>query len=53
MGWSAALFAISVGVEEGSVELKPRGITGTITMKMMSMTSKASISGVTLIQTRG
>src|SRR5258707_10984575 len=34
---------------EGSTELNPRGITGTITMKMMSMTSRTSISGVTLI----
>jgi len=34
---------------EGSAEFKPRGMTGTITMKTMSMTSKTSISGVTLI----
>jgi hypothetical protein len=34
---------------EGSAEFKPRGMTGTITMKIMSMTSRTSINGVTLI----
>jgi hypothetical protein len=30
-------------------EFNPRGITGTITIKIMSMTNRTSISGVTLI----
>jgi hypothetical protein len=49
MGWLATLFATSARAEEGSAEFKPQGITGPITIKMMSITSKTSISGVTLI----
>jgi hypothetical protein len=35
----------SPAAADGSAEFKPRGRTGTITMKMMSTTSRTSISG--------
>src|SRR5271168_1787469 len=43
--WSTTLARLS----EGSEAANPCGTTGTITMKMMSITSKTSINGVTLI----
>jgi hypothetical protein len=41
--------AVTDAAGEGSADCKPRGVTGTITIKMMSMTNSTSISGVTLI----
>ena len=47
-GRGTASSVAPAGAAEGSAEFKPRGITGTFTIKMMSKTSKTSISGVTL-----